>query len=126
MKECFAKGNMKVTTLFIAISLLQGKLGTVLFICCRCCCCSCCCHLSAAFLITIYQILCIISELIKCASPAARLSLILQIFGEYFAVTPTRLLQLQNDLLVICLLYMPTLSAIIVALNVHCTGLDSV
>ena len=31
MKQCFAKGNMKVTTPFIAISLLQGKLGTVLF-----------------------------------------------------------------------------------------------
>ena len=77
-------------------------------------CCSCCCHLSVAFL------MCISSSKIK------SLALILQIFGEYFVVTPTRLLQLQNDLLIICLLYMPILPAIIVTVNVRCTGLDSV
>jgi len=64
--------------------------------------------------------MCISSSKIK------SLALILQIFGEYFVVTPTRLLQLQNDLLIICLLYMPILPAIIVPVNVRCTGLDSV
>ena len=70
MKQCFVKGNMKVTTLFIAIHYFKRSWEQ----CCIFCCCSCCCHLSAAILITVYQMLCITLELIKCASPAERLS----------------------------------------------------
>ena len=117
------EGQHEGTTPFIAISLLQGKLGTVLYLFVVVVVVAICLLLFYDYHIPnalYYHRACISSSKIK------SLALILQIFGEYFAVTPTRLLQLQNDLLVICLLYMPTLPAIIVPVNLRCTGLDSV